>query len=272
MNTREILEIALGLADFREIPADTRIYRPREDIRRVLLGIDIDEEDLRAARKRGFDLVIAHHPPVKVGIEGVLPRHIDLMVEAGVDPARAKSAFEEHLAYLSARWNRGEPGPSHESFSELAREIDIGFMNIHLPCDEIGRRILQATAGGLTESASADELAAAFAALPEIAAAGEGVEVVCGDPDSPAGRIIVIHAAGTNGGYPIATALFEAGWDTVVYIHLHEEQAGRLRAVGRGKVITTGHYGSDSLGINPLVHRLRDSGLEVELCNRMVPR
>ncbi len=272
MNTRNILDLSLKMAGFGELPDDTRIYHPREDVRRILLGIDIDENDLREAKGRNFDLVIAHHPPVKVGIEGVLSRHVDLMVDAGVDPEVAEAAFAEHLSYLKSRWRGGEPGPSHEDFANLARDLDIGFMNIHLPCDEIGRVILQECADALPGDASAGELVSAFAAIPEIAADVDGVELVCGSADSPAGRRIVIHAAGTNGGHPIATALFDAGWDTVPYIHLHEEQAARLRTESRGNLITTGHYGSDSLGINPLVDELRKRELEVELCNNMISR
>jgi hypothetical protein len=260
------------MAVFDFLPDDTRIYNPREDVQRILLGIDIDEEDLRSAKERGFDLVLAHHPPVKVGIEGVLPRHIDLMIQAGVPKAKAEVAYEKHFAYLSSRWSPGEPGPSHEHFSEVARSLDLGFMNIHLPCDEIGRLILQKTVDELPRGAGVKDLMNAFATLPEIATAGEGVELVSGKSNSPAGRRIIIHAAGTNGGHAVATALFEVGYDTVVYIHLHEEQAELLRAEARGNLITTGHYGSDSLGINPLVDRLRAAGMEVELCNKMVAR
>ncbi|MBC8367977.1 Nif3-like dinuclear metal center hexameric protein [bacterium] len=272
MNTQEILKLSLQLAEFVERPDDTRIYHPCENVQRILLGIDIDEGDLRDAKKRGYDLVLAHHPPVKVGIEGVLSRHIDLMLEAGVPEAQAQAAFDEHFASLSSRWSRDEAGPSHDDFSKIAKDLNIGFMNIHLPCDEIGRVILQETVDALSELASVADLMTAFAAIPEIAAAGEGVELVSGTSDSPAGRCLVIHAAGTNGGYPVATALYEAGYDTVVYIHLHEEQAERLRAEAQGNLITTGHYGSDSLGINPLVHRLREAGIQVDLCNKMVPR
>ncbi len=272
MNTQDILDLSLEMAGFDSVPDDTRIYNPRENVQRILLGIDIDEDDLRSAKERGFDLVLAHHPPVKVGIEGVLPRHIDLMIEAGVPKARAEAAYEEHFSYLSERWSQGDPGPRHEDFAKLARDLDLGFMNIHLPCDEIGRVIMQRTVDQLPSGAGVEDLIDAFASLPEIALAGEGVELVSGDPNTPAGRSIVIHAAGTNGGHAVATALFDAGYDTVVYIHLHEEQAERLRAESRGNLITTGHYGSDSLGINPLVDHLRAAGLEVELCNKMVPR
>ena len=71
----------------------------------------------------------------------------------------------------------------------------------------------------------------------------------------------MIHAAGVNGGYPVANALFENGVDTVVYIHLFsEEQGDRLREENKGSLILTGHYGSDSLGINPLVDDLEQRG------------
>ena len=187
MNTQDILDLSLEMAGFDFLPDDTRIYNPREDVQRILLGIDIDEEDLRSAKERGFDLVLAHHPPVKVGIEGVLPRHIDLMIQAGVPKAKAEVAYEKHFAYLSSRWSPGEPGPSHEHFSEVARSLDLGFMNIHLPCDEIGRLILQKTVDELPRGAGVKDLMNAFATLPEIATAGEGVESSSTRPEQTAG-------------------------------------------------------------------------------------
>ena len=110
-----------------------------------------------------------------------------------------------------------------------------------------------------------------YASLPEIEAAKEGVHLVCGRPDARIGKTVVIHAAGVNGGYPVADALFESGVDTVVYIHLFsEEQRERLAKENKGNLLLTGHYGSDSVGINPLVDELERRGIKVVCCNKMV--
>jgi hypothetical protein len=72
-----------------------------------------------------------------------------------------------------------------------------------------------------------------------------------------------VHGAGTNGGYAVARAYFQAGVDTVLYIHIAPEEAQRLRNEASGNLIVSGHISSDLVGINPFVAKLEERGLEV---------
>jgi len=68
----------------------------------------------------------------------------------------------------------------------------------------------------------------------------------------------------------VANTLFKYGVNTVVYIHLLPHQKAdreRLKRENKGNLITTGHYPSDALGINPLITELKHRGLEVVRCN-----
>lgn len=271
MNTEEIMALALETAGMDSIPADSGIFRPREGVKRILLGIDMDKEDLLSAADNGFDLVLAHHPLNWTTFLDVMDRHETLMIGAGVPKARAEKSSRENRAFWEAMADRRQAGQAAAELCALAEELDLGLMNVHLPCDELGRRILQKEADERAPSGTVATLIERYATLPEIEAAKEGVHLVCGRPDASLGRTVVIHAAGVNGGYPVADALFESGVHTVVYIHLFsEEQRDRLAKENKGNLIVTGHYGSDSLGINPLVDELERRGLEVACCNRMV--
>ena len=90
---------------------------------------------------------------------------------------------------------------------------------------------------------------------------------------NPLGRWVVLHGAGTNGGYHVAKAAFENGIDTVVYIHV---DTGHLRRIQdefgkrRKNLVVTGHVASDSIGINVLVRALRERGLEVTCASGIV--
>ena len=82
-----------------------------------------------------------------------------------------------------------------------------------------------------------------------------------------------LSAAGGNGGYVVANALFDAGVDTVVYITFFPHQqaeADRLQTEDKGTVVVTPHYASDSIGINPLISELEQRGLEVQCCNDLI--
>lgn len=271
MNTADIMQVSLDLAGMESVPADSGIFRAREKVKRILLGIDIEKDDLLFAVDNGCDLVLAHHPLRWTAFLDVMDRHETLMLEAGVPKERAREACRENRAFWETL---ADPGHAEQMVRELcamAAELDLGLMNIHLPCDEVGRRILQAQADELAPSGNVSALIDRYASLPEIEAAKEGVALVCGKADARLGRTVVIHGAGVNGGYPVANALFESGTGTVVYIHLFsEEQKARLQEESKGNLILTGHYGSDSLGINPLMDELERRGIETHCRNRMV--
>ena len=271
MNTADIMQLSLDLAGMESVPADSGIFRPREEVKRILLGIDIEKEDLIFAADNGFDLVLAHHPLRWTAFLDVVGRHETLMIEAGVPEERARQACRENRAFWQALADPGHAEQMVRELCALAEELDLGLMNIHLPCDEVGRRILQEQTRELAPSGSVSALTERYASLPEIEAAKEGVTLVCGKAEAELGRTVVIHGAGVNGGYPVANALFESGTGTVVYIHLFsEEQKARLRKESKGNLILTGHYGSDSLGINPLVDELERRGIDIHCRNRMV--
>jgi len=271
MNTSEIMQLALDLAGMDAIPADSGVFRPRDEVKRILVGIDIEKDDIALAKEEGFDLVLAHHPLNWAAFLDVMDGHEKLMVRAGVARDRARQSSSENKASWQGLVDRDHAEQMAGQLSALASELDLGLMNIHLPCDEVGRRILQEHADELPPTATASELIDRYASLPEIEAAGEGVHLVCGNAEAALGRTVVIHGAGVNGGYPVANALFDSGVATVVYIHLFsEEQRARLQDENKGNLILTGHYGSDSLGINPLLDALERRGMEIYCCNKMV--
>jgi putative NIF3 family GTP cyclohydrolase 1 type 2 len=271
MNTADIMQLALEMAGMDSIPADSGIFRPCDKVRRILLGIDMEKQDLLFARDNDFDLVLAHHPLNWTTFLDVMDRHETLMIEGGVPEKEAKRACAENRAFWEELADRNHAEQGVRELCALAEELDVGLMNVHLPCDELGRRILREQANELAPFGTLSALIERYASLPEIEAAKEGVSVACGSVDRELGRTVVIHAAGVNGGYPVANALFENGVDTVVYIHLFsEEQGDRLREEDKGSLIVTGHYGSDSLGINPFVDALEQQGMDVVCCNKMV--
>ena len=146
MNTNDIMRFAVGMAGFSRLPDDSRIYHPADPVRRILFGIDIAESDILSAKERGFDLVIAHHPPDAEVILSVLSRHVELMLASGVNKERADSAYETLRNILAEQYRNKSSDKPAERLAEVARTHGIGFMNIHLPCDELGRHTLQTVA------------------------------------------------------------------------------------------------------------------------------
>lgn len=268
MNAEEILDIALRLAGQTEVPADTGIDVPADDVRKVLFGIDVGSGDLAVAKQLGYDLVIAHHPTggrALLDFPAILGKHADILERHGVPRRAAEAAVRE---IQEERWPRAH-AENYDHLPSVARLLGIGLMCIHNPCDEVGRRVMdEALRAGLRPQARVQDAIEVLERLPEFRAARTRIVVRMGNEANPLGRWVVIHGAGTNGGFPVARAAFEHGIDTVFYIHV---DAGHLRRLheaygrdGAKALVVTGHVASDSLGINVLVRELRARGLRVD--------
>lgn len=274
MRTEEIMELALRMAGLSAVPADSAIHVPGEEIKRVLVGIDLEAPELLWAKEEGFDLVLTHHPPgglSALNFWQVLWRQVELMVGYGVPEDLAQAAAAELV-----RENRlVNHARNYLRLPALARALGIAYMNIHTPFDEIGRRRLIRAVEEVPEGATVGELVTCLrSSFGEFRNALTEVEVVVGNSQNPAGKVAVIHGAGTNGGYPVAKVLFDHGVDTVIYIHIRPHEAHRLAQEygGKGKnLVVTGHIASDSLGINPFLEALRERGLEVVPFDLVLP-
>lgn len=264
MTTARLMEIALEMAGWEDIPGDCAIYYPGMRISHILLGIDVGTSELFMARQLGYHAVLAHHPAGYAGpFWEVYRLHVGQMVTAGVPRDVAEAAVAERIAGFEAAAQR----ENYDHVASVARLLETPFLNIHSPLDEVGRRIMQATVDEALASnpaATVADLRAALLRLPEFAAARTQMQVALGGWDAPAGRVVVSHGAYTNGGYHVARAYLTHGVDTLCCIHFPHEDAQRLAAEGvRGNILVMGHIAGDSVGINPYVARLRADGLEV---------
>ena len=266
MNTSQIMDLALQLAGFSDIPGDSAVYKSCAEPKRILFGVDVGVAELTMAKSLGYDLVIAHHPPMLSALHGweVYHDHVRLMTDNGVPREAAEEAVRDRVNMMQSRF----ASANHDHFPSVAKLLDIGFMNIHQPLDELGRRAMQDCVDGVLakdQDASLGTMTTTLAELPEFAGAPTNVELLVGQKGVRAGKTVVAHGALTNGGYEVARAYFDNGTDTVIYIHVPAQTVTKLRKEGLGQLIVTGHIASDLLGINPFVQELRDLGLDVDV-------
>lgn len=263
MDTDELMALALEQVDFDAIPGDCAIYHPGSGIRRVLIGIDITAGDLLLARQLGYDCVIAHHPAGWTPDRGaVYAKHAVQMVAAGVPREEAEAIVAPRRQSI----NEMTSTANYDAVPSVARLLDMPFLNIHNPWDEMGRRRMQLAVDLRLQADPETTLSGAVEALltfPEFQMAETRPQIRTGDPEAPAGRTLVSHGAYTNGGYAVASAYFRAGVETLITIHFPAEDQALLRREGLGQHIVSGHIASDSVGITPFIQALREEGLEV---------
>ncbi|MCX5970147.1 MAG: hypothetical protein NTV14_01295 [Coprothermobacterota bacterium] len=264
MNTQELMQIALDMAGMKEVPPDSAVHVPGTHVQRILFALDVSATELLYAKDHAYDCVLGHHPRglAAATFYRVLERQRSLLEELGVPKEEAESATVRlrRNAYLNAH------KANWEDPLRLAERLRQPFLNVHNPLDELGRRMMKQK---LEERAhpgwTVAEVLSALGEFPEMAAAPLPPVAILGEESAPAGRVAVFHGAGTNGGFGAADALYCAGYQTVVYIHIDGGEVEKLAAAHPGKnLVISGHLASDMVGINPYLNELRCRGLQVD--------
>ncbi|MBU7033058.1 MAG: hypothetical protein HXS53_11035 [Theionarchaea archaeon] len=264
MNTEQLMRIALDMVDMTHIPGDSAIYLEGTDISAILFAVDLGVPELLLAHQLGYDCALAHHPQggrALVKYHEVLWKQRDQLVRAGVPESVATEAarplIESKKIECHSRNLYHTPS--------VARVLNMPYLNIHNPLDELGRRIMDDTIHRNTDPDSVvGDVVDALMTLDEFKNASTDILVPLGDLENTAGTVVVAHGAGTNGGYPVAKAYFDHGVDTVIYIHIGSADLKKLKEYGKGNLIVTGHISSDMVGINPYLQELRKKGMTVD--------
>jgi len=263
MNTEEIMNLALKLARLEQVPEDSAIYVAGDNVGKILFGIDAAVPELLFAKQYGYDAVIAHHPQGETAVlnfYAVFKRHIQQMISAGISRTEATAAAARKLAELETDGHTKDYSHS----VDMAKLLKMPYMNVHTPLDEVGRRIMtEQIDRRIEKNSTVGDVVSALKELPEFKNAVTEIKVRLGKAENPAGRVVVSHGAGTNGGYQIAKTYFEHGIGTLVYIHISFGDLEKLRADQLGNLIVTGHIASDSVGINPFLRELKKKGVSV---------
>lgn len=263
MNTEEIMQLSLKLAGLKEVPEDSAIYVSGKNISKVLFGIDAGAPEILLAKQLGYDAVIAHHPiggTAAINFYQVFKRHIQQMISAGVPKDEAEKAVSKKLEQLEVEAHTR----NYDHAVDVARLLKMPYMNIHTPLDEVGRRKMSEQINSRTQkNSTVQDVVSTLKELPEFRNATTEIKIRLGKAENPAGKVVVSHGAGTNGGYDIAKTYFKYGIGTLIYIHISPSDLERLKADGKGNLIVTGHIASDSVGINPFLKELEKKGISV---------
>ena len=263
MKTSEIMDLALQLAGIDEVPADSGILRPSDDVTKVMIGIDIDTADLMLARELGADLVIGHHPisgDPALNLHQVMKRQVELMTRVGIPITKAQKILQGRIGSVE----RSAHPKNFDKVAQAAELLDMPLMNIHMPLDIITEGIVQQKLDEkLTPTSTVGDVIDALREISEYDSDTAGPAIRVGSRDDYAGPAFVSMAGGTNGGPDVMKAYFEAGVGTLVLMHIPEDGLKAVKEQGYGNVVVAGHMRSDSVGINKFIAALRERGVEV---------
>ncbi len=252
---------------------DSRIYHVAEDkeIKKVLVGIDIEPAELLLAKEiGGIDLVIAHHPLGKglAHLADVMDLQCDVLNQDGVPINVAEGLMKERIEEVA----RGVNAVNHQRTVDAAKLLGLNLINSHTPCDNLAARFIKEKVEKENPE-RIEDLMNLLKEIPEYKEAmkiGAGPKIFVGSEENHCGKITITEFTGGTEPTPkIYEKMAQAGIGTILGMHMREESKKEAETANINVVIA-GHMSSDSLGVNLFLDELEKKGIEIVPCSGLI--
>lgn len=257
--------------------ADTRILNgdPQTNITSILAGVDMETQELLLAdrlREKGMaiDLVMSHHPEGKslAALADVMGVQADIWHKAGVPINIGEAVLEGRQAEVM----RNVLPLNHQRPVDAARLLDLPFMCVHTPCDNLVNEYLQKHFDRQGDGLTLEEVVKELKSFPEYKQAARqnaGPTIVVGKDKRRAGKILVDMTGGTGGPTEAISKLADAGVGTLVGMHISEKNREEAEK-SKINVVIAGHGASDSIGMNLFLDELEKKGIHIIPCSGLI--
>jgi len=252
---------------------DSRILNISQDkeIRKILVGIDIEPAEVLLAKEIGnIDLIISHHPLGKglANLHEVMELQCDVLNHYGVPINIAEGLMKQRIDEVA----RGINAANHQRTVDTAKLLGFNLINCHTSCDNLAAKFLK----DLIEKGNFERIEDLMDFLKEIpeyktaAKIGAGPKIFVGDPERRCGKIAITEiTGGTEGSSKLYEKMAQAGIGTIIGMHISEEHKKEAEAANINVVIA-GHISSDSLGMNLFLDELEKRDIEIIPCSGLI--
>lgn len=248
--------------------SDTRVLHVAEDkeIKKVLVGIDIEPAELLVAKQLGdIDLVISHHPTGRAlaDMHEVMELQADLYNKYGVPINVGEALTKERLGEVARGFN---PRNNWRTI-DAARILKTNFICLHTVADNISGNIVREKLDAAIPEQVEDlmKVLGEIEEYKEAIARGVGPRMFVGNPENRCGKILVNMTGGTDPSPKIYERIAHAGIGTIVEMHVAED-AKKEAETAHLNVVVAGHMSSDSIGMNFILDELAKQGVEIVPC------
>jgi len=251
---------------------DSRIhYDGKNEVKKVLTGIDMISEELLLADKMGdTDLVISHLPTGKglASLADVMHLQAEVLSNYGVPINVAEGLQHERIGEVT----RGVDPINHYRAVNMAQLLKLSYINVHTAADNLVASFLK----NKIEKAKPEyvsDVMKLIKEIPEYAEAtkrGAGPTLRTGKMDNCCGKVAVTEiTGGTEPSPAIYEKMSQAGIGTIIGMHQTEEHR-KEASKNHINVIIAGHISSDSLGMNLFLDELEKKGIEIIPCSGLI--
>lgn len=255
--------------------SDTRILHIAKDkeIKKVLVGIDIEPAEVLLAKEIGdIDLIISHHPVGKAlaSLHEVMELQCDILNQYGVPINVAEGLMRSRIDEVA----RGINARNHQRTVDAAKILGINLMCTHTTTDNLAARFLKELIDKeKNEILVLEDLLNLLMKIPEYQESAKvlaGPRIFVGDPERRCGKIALTEiTGGTEGSPKLYEKMAQVGIGTVVGMHVSEEHRKEAEAANLNVVIA-GHMSSDSIGMNLFLDELEKKGIKIISCSGMI--
>lgn len=245
--------------------SDSRVLvdNDKKEIKKIMVGVDLEAPELLLARELGADLAFTHHPEGKAlaDLHTVMELQAEVLAGYGVPINIAEKLMKPRISEVG----RSVVSGNYNRAVDFAKAIKMDYMCVHTPCDNLGATFLV----NLLEKKKpeyVEDLLDLLKEIPEYKEAAKlnaGPKLFTGSGDNHCGKIAVTEfSGGTEGAKELYEKMAHAGIGTIIGMHLSEK--GREEAEKNHiNVVIAGHMSSDSLGLNLFCDELEKQGIEI---------
>lgn len=253
---------------------DSRILHVAKDqeIKKVLVGIDIEPAEILLAKEIGdVDLIISHHPLGKglANLHEVMELQCDVLNQYGVPINVAEGLMKERISEVA----RGVNKENHQRTVDAAKILGFNLVCLHTPCDNLAAQFLKEKIEKENSPTRVEDLLNLLRKIPEYSKAiefGAGPKIFVGDKENHCGKIALIElTGGTEPSPKIYEKMAIAGIGTIIGMHMREESRKEAET-SNINVVIAGHMSSDSLGVNLFLDELEKQGIEIIACSGLI--
>ena len=251
--------------------SDTRILNDNgKEVKKVMVGIDVQPAEILMAKELGVDTVISHHPlgSALADLGDVMHLQADVLAGYGVPINVAEALTKERIAEVA----RGVSASNHYRTVDAARLMGVNLMCVHTPCDNMAASFLDKVIKKIKPE-TVGEIIKALKEIPEYKEAVRrkaGPTIFVGNSENSTGKIVLTEiTGGTEGAVGIYEKMSQAGIGTIIGMHMDEERKKEAQK-NHVNVVVAGHMSSDSLGVNQFLDELERRKIEIIPCSGLI--
>jgi len=247
--------------------SDTRILcgNLNMEVNEILIGIDLEVGEVLLADRlnqkgKKINLLLAHHPegPALANMSDVMKMQADIWHNYGVPVNIGDALIDKRMREVY----RHLMPTNHNRAVDAARLLGFAFMSVHTPADNLVTSFLQKIIDKEKPQTLKDvvDILRKVPEYREAAKEGHGPNILVGDGEKRAGKVVVDMTGGTEGPAAIIEKLAQAGVGTLIGMHMSDKVRGKAEQ-NHLNVIIAGHIASDTIGLNLFVDELEKKGM-----------